>query len=287
MAQTAGHLEAWRIGRVLYRSGLRSARTAASVSLPDLGPWDTGLEFPSQGALAHALCTACSSLRATRSRRSTPRRPSPLVGGESGPRKPAAGAGHAFSKAGIDDSTVSGLAGPELLVSQMGTWLPLWLDGRRAKSKQLADQEDWGELLPRPSLEEVDAVCKTFKSTAGLGHVCVNPKAILQPPDDLRVRFIDLLVAFEANLRKPLSLGTHDGSEAQATRRPPHHRPHSGTAARANQAETASGAAMGDRARRGLLLGLPGQSVRPGSLGPLDHGGRGEGAAAVGCFAAA
>ena len=62
-----------------------------------------------------------------------------------------------------------------------------------------------GQPLPRPSLEEVDNVCKTYKHTAGLGHDCVNPMAILQLPVDLRVRFIDLLMAFEAKLIKPLS----------------------------------------------------------------------------------
>ena len=116
----------------------------------------------------------------------------------------SAGAGHAFSKAGIDDGEHGGLAGPELLVNQLRTWLPLWLDGRRANAKQLAEQEDWGELLPRPSLEEVDDVCKTYKSTAGLGHDCINTKAILQLPVELRVRFIDLLMAFHAKLVKPL-----------------------------------------------------------------------------------
>ena len=96
------------------------------------------------------------------------------------------------------------IAGPELLVKQMETWLPLRLDGRRAAAKQLADQEEVGEPLPRPSLEEVDDVCKTYKSMAGLGHDCINPKAVLQMPVELRVRFIDLLVAFEAKLVKRL-----------------------------------------------------------------------------------
>ena len=48
-------------------------------------------------------------------------------------------------------------------------------------------------------------MCKTYKHSAGLGHDCINPKAILQLPVDLRVRFIDLLMAFEAKLIKPLN----------------------------------------------------------------------------------
>ena len=44
------------------------------------------------------------------------------------------------------------------------------------------------------------------KSAAGLGHDCNNPKAILQLPCELRTRFIDLLMACEAKLVKPLCL---------------------------------------------------------------------------------
>ena len=65
----------------------------------------------------------------------------------------SAGAAHGFSKAGLDVGDGEGLAGPQLLVNQMGTWLPLWLDPRRANAKQLADQDDMGEPLPRLSLE--------------------------------------------------------------------------------------------------------------------------------------
>ena len=86
----------------------------------------------------------------------------------------------------------------------METRLPLWLDGRRAAAKQLANQACWGDSMPRPSLEAVDIVFKTYKSTAGLGHESMNSKAILQLPGDLRERFIDLLMAFEASLVTPL-----------------------------------------------------------------------------------
>ena len=81
----------------------------------------------------------------------------------------SAGAGHVFTKIGIESGEQCTFAGPELPVKQMKIWLLLWLDGRRAAANQLADQDDWGDPLPRPSLEEVDDVCKTYKSTAGLG----------------------------------------------------------------------------------------------------------------------
>ena len=176
-----------------------------------------------------------------------------------------------------------GWLGRQLLVNQMGTWLPLWLDPRRANAKQLADQEDMGEPLPRPSLEEVDNVCKTYKHTAGLGHDCINPKAILQLPVELRVRFIDLLMAFEAQLVKPLSW-----SHMMVLRPKPSGGHTIGL--------TAAPLRLLSRLRRPLaqkwenehdapvLLGLSRQSVRPCRLGTLHHGGGSKGAAAVGGF---
>ena len=87
--------------------------------------------------------------------------------------------GHrALTKISIDNCKQGTLAAPELLAKQMETWLPLWLDGRRAAAKQLADQEEFGDPLPRPSLEDVDDVCKTYKSAAGLGHDCTNPSSL-------------------------------------------------------------------------------------------------------------
>ena len=196
----------------------------------------------------------------------------------------SAGAAHGFSKAGLDVGDGEGLAGPQLLVNQMGTWLPLWLDPRRANAKQLADQEDMGEPLPRPSLEEVDNVCKTYKHTAGLGHDCINTKASLQLPVELRVRFIDLLMAFEAKLVKPLSW-----SHMMVLRPKPSggHRTIGLTVAPAAGAVAtpkATGAEVGERTRCALFLGLSRQSVRPCRLGTLHHGGGSKGAAAVGGF---
>ena len=100
----------------------------------------------------------------------------------------------AFTKIGMDGDEPAPLAGPGLLVKQTETWLPLWLDGRRATAKQLADQECWGDPMPRPSLEALDAVLRTSKSTTDSGHDCVKPKAIMQLPADLHERFVDLLM---------------------------------------------------------------------------------------------
>ena len=223
VAQVVGSLAAWRKGQT--RQGtFRSVNSLASILLPDLGPWDPGWDFPSQEALAHTLRKAATcgdwAVQVTRvmvfiKSHTQQTVNAAAVGSARGWRQWAqeacqgsAGAAHGFSKVGLDvgDGDGDGLAGPQLLVKQIGeAWLPLWLDSRRANAKQLADQEDVGEPLPRPSLEEVDNVCKTYKHTAGMGHDCINRKAILQLPVQMRVRFIDLLMAFEAKLVKPLS----------------------------------------------------------------------------------
>ena len=80
------------------------------------------------------------SSSSTHSKQSTLRQKEACQGSE--------GAADGFSKVGLDVGNGDGLAGPQLLVNQMGTWLPLWLDPRRANVKQLADQEDMGEPLP-------------------------------------------------------------------------------------------------------------------------------------------
>ena len=61
VAQAVGNLAAWRKGLTLLHTLQRSVRTVASISLPDLGPWDPGLDFPSQESLAHTLRNAAYS----------------------------------------------------------------------------------------------------------------------------------------------------------------------------------------------------------------------------------
>ena len=187
----------------------------------------------------------------------------------------SAGAAHGFSKVGLDDGEGGGLAGPQLLVKQVETWLPLWLDSRRANAKRLADQEDVGEPSKRSTM------CKTYKSTAGLGHDCTNPKAILQLPVELRVRFIDLLMAFEA-LVKPLSC-----SHMMVLRPKP-------SGGHRTIGLTVAPLRVLSRLRRPLaqksendhdatyFWGCQGKACGPCRLGALDHGGGSEGAAAVG-----
>ena len=52
---------AWRQGRTNLHTSQRAVHTAASVSLPDLGPWERGWEFPSLAALTNTLCEAATN----------------------------------------------------------------------------------------------------------------------------------------------------------------------------------------------------------------------------------
>ena len=75
-----------------------------------------------------------------------------------------------FSKAGLDIGDGDGLAGPQLFGDVAAA-----LVGSEQSQRQAACRP--GGYLPRPSLEEVDNVCKTYKHTAGLGHDCINRRS--------------------------------------------------------------------------------------------------------------
>ena len=72
---------------------------------------------------------------------------------------------------------------------------------------------------------------------------------------------------FRGKVDQTIELVSHDGVEAQAIMRSSHNRPHGGSAAGTVAASKAASAALGERARVALLLGLPRQSLRPSSLG--------------------
>ena len=110
----------------------------------------------------------------------------------------SAGAAHGFSKVGIDDGEVGGQAGPELLAGQANGSMVAAVVGH-AQSQCQASGRPGG-------LER--AIAKTFtrRGRRGLqntqepsrtGSRLHQPKDVLQLPVELRVRFIDLLMAFE------------------------------------------------------------------------------------------
>ena len=104
---------------------------------------------------------------------------------------------------GLDDGEHCGLAGPELLVKQMETWLPHSLDAGRMPSS-LPTRRTGESCCHDLHSKRSTMFARHTKSTAGLVHDCINLKATLQLYCELRERFIDLLMAFEAKLVKPL-----------------------------------------------------------------------------------
>ena len=145
-------LAAWPLGG---KGELRRVRCncqstcSLTVSPPDLGSWDPGWDSftRSHGTFFAQRCNLWGigpprtqglwfSSSFTHSKQPTLRQWIRHVVGGNGRRKFARVLREqrmGFSKAGLDVGDGEGLAGPQLLVNQMGTWLPLWLDPRRAK----------------------------------------------------------------------------------------------------------------------------------------------------------
>ena len=100
--------------------------------------WQTPCTMQPPGRIGQTRSRgSCFSSRATRNKQSMLRLQIRRVAGGNGRRSmPGVGAAQGFAEVGIDDGEVGGPVGPELLVKQMGTWLMLWLDGRRANAKQ-------------------------------------------------------------------------------------------------------------------------------------------------------
>ena len=141
VAHAVGTLAGWRKGRVSQVTLQKSVNLLASISLPDLGPWDPGWDFPSQEAVAHTLRKAetCEdwapppqvtkvmafvnlhsqqavNAAAADSARCWRRWAKEACQG-------SAGAAHGFSKAGLDSGDGEGLA---------GSWSIKWAPGCRS-----------------------------------------------------------------------------------------------------------------------------------------------------------
>ena len=143
VAQAVGSLAAWRKGRASQGTLQHTVNLLASISLPDLGSWDQGWDFPSQEAMAHFLRKAATygdwAAQVTRVMVFV------KIHTQQAVNAAAADAARCWRKwakeacqgsaGGLDAGDGEGPAGPQLLVNQMGTWLPLWLDPRRANAK--------------------------------------------------------------------------------------------------------------------------------------------------------
>ena len=161
----------------------------------------------------------------------------------------SAGAAHGFSKVGLDDGEVGGLAGPELLVKQMGTWLPLWLDSRRVNAKQLADQEDCGRAFCQDLHSKRSTMCARHRR-APLDWVTTasTPRLSLQLPVELASTVHRFAQGLRGKAGQTFVLVSHDGFEAQAIRRSSHNWPHGCPVTCAVSLAQATGAKVGERA---------------------------------------
>ena len=165
VAQVVGSLAAWRKERTSQCTLQWSVNSLASISFPNLGPWDPGWDFPSQEVMAHSLRKAATcgdwAVQVTRVMVFVKSHTQQAVNAAAVDsarcwRRWAKEACQGSAGAAHDVGDGDGLAGPQLLVKQMPTWLPLWPDSRRANA-------DMGEPLPRPALEEVDDCNLCFK----------------------------------------------------------------------------------------------------------------------------
>ena len=141
VAQAVGKLAAWRKGRTNLHTSQCAVHTVASILLPNVGQWEQEWEFPSQAALANTPGETVISENWTDLVRRVMlfvNRQTQLAVNFSTPESArgwrqwakeaclgSARAGHAFTKIGTDDGEQGALAGPGLLVKQLGTWLPL------------------------------------------------------------------------------------------------------------------------------------------------------------------
>ena len=99
----------------------------------------------------------------------------------------------------VADQPVVGAGAVE---AALGTWLPMWwkaghvaaTDERRRAAAALTPDE----RMPRPSVDALDAVLGTYGDHIGLGADQLHPRSLLYLPRPFRVRFLDLLMAWEA-----------------------------------------------------------------------------------------
>ena len=262
VAQAVGNLAAWRKVRTHQHTPQRSVRTVAQELD---GSGQGGHAFPHE---PHA------------SKRSMFRRPNLHEAAGNGRKK------HARARQAL------GLPSPRSALTMASTagwrgrscWSSKWRHGcrcgwtgRRANARQLSDQEDWGELLPGPSLQEVD--CKNTAWSGPRLHQPQGHSAAASPTAGALHRSAH---GVRGKAGQTFVLGTHDGFEAQGIWRPSHHRPHGRSIACSFPLTQGAGAKVENEHDAAYFLGLPGQGVRSRSLGTLDHGGGSKRAGAVG-----
>ena len=98
-------------------------------------------------------------------------------------------------------------------MNRLTALLPLWLNKRRAEASPPRAIYDnmrcWRSRCPGRAWRTCTRISKTTEKGKGLGLDRINPRGLLQPSKDLRERFIDIVLAFEANPPKTFQRVTH------------------------------------------------------------------------------
>ena len=111
-----------------------------------------------------------------------------------GPRLPTSDA--TTKSEGEGQMPVQGQQAVKLLLE---AWLPRWSEGRRLQQDPLK-WDTKGESLPPLTIEMLDRTLASYRDALGLGADKLHPRAILELPEDSRLRKLDLLHAWEADL---------------------------------------------------------------------------------------
>ena len=121
----------------------------------------------------------------------------------------SSGAGHSFTRAKLatqDDPDCNGT--PASRDAALGIealkWLPLWQDVTKTVAGIAQKVVELGVTLPPLTVENLDSAARSYKSVVGHGIDCTNPAAMQWLPQDLKLRFLDLLHLWEAAPELPL-----------------------------------------------------------------------------------
>jgi len=112
---------------------------------------------------------------------------------------------HAFSRAKVEETDLifdgggdAGslpVAGHSALLALLAEWLPFWCDEVRNVSPAEWDIE--GAELPVLTVDDLDRVCRKYSEAAGLGWDRFHPRWVLLLPAELKVRLLQVLMAWE------------------------------------------------------------------------------------------
>ena len=92
------------------------------------------------------------------------------------------------------------VAGDAAVQQMLHEWLPYWTDPERTGGDE--DPRNWPNaphFMPRPTAFELKKLAGKYKEHAGLGWEQLHPRCIQHLADEDIERFIDILLAWEAD----------------------------------------------------------------------------------------